>query len=66
MPTTPELPDELRLALSRDAAAAAIFTALPPSHQREYTQWIAAAKKPETRATRAAKTLDRLRAKHSA
>lgn len=56
-----ELPAELAAALGDAPDAAALFEALPPSHQREYVQWISEAKKPETRHRRAAKTLEMLR-----
>ncbi|MEV4054486.1 YdeI/OmpD-associated family protein [Amycolatopsis sp. NPDC049688] len=41
---------------------AARFEALPPSHRREYVQWVAEAKRPETRVSRVEKTIARLRA----
>lgn len=39
------------------------FTQLPPSHQREYLQWIDSAKKPETRKSRIIKMCEMLKAK---
>ncbi|WP_290058259.1 YdeI/OmpD-associated family protein [Amycolatopsis solani] len=56
-----EVPGELAAALAADPDAAAAFEALPPSHRREYAQWVAEAKKPETRVSRAGKTVARLR-----
>lgn len=56
-----ELPEELADALAAAPDAKAAFEALPPSHRREYVQWVAEAKKPETRVTRAQKTVTRLR-----
>ncbi|OXM60371.1 YdeI/OmpD-associated family protein [Amycolatopsis vastitatis] len=56
-----ELPGELTAALAAAPDAAAAFEALPPSHRREYVQWVAEAKKPETRVSRAQKTVTRLR-----
>jgi len=56
-----ELPAELADALAAAPDAAALFEALPPSHRREYVQWVAEAKKPGTRASRAEKTVARLR-----
>ncbi|WP_410620051.1 YdeI/OmpD-associated family protein [Amycolatopsis sp. cmx-8-4] len=56
-----DLPEELAAALAAAPDAAALFAALPPSHQREYTKWVAEAKKPETRVSRAGKTVTRLR-----
>jgi len=53
----PELPAELAAALAGDAGARAFFSALAPSHQREYVDWIGEAKRPETRAKRLAQTL---------
>jgi len=58
---TVALPEELRHALDGAADAKARFAALPPSHRREYVRWIEEAKKPETRARRAAETITRLR-----
>jgi uncharacterized protein YdeI (YjbR/CyaY-like superfamily) len=63
-PDRPEVPPELADALAAAPDAAALFDALPPSHQREYTQWVAEAKKPETRVSRAGKTVTRLRETH--
>ncbi|WP_328443056.1 YdeI/OmpD-associated family protein [Amycolatopsis sp. NBC_00438] len=56
-----DLPEELAAALAAAPDAAALYEALPPSHQREYTKWVAEAKKPETRVSRAGKTVTRLR-----
>ena len=56
-----ELPEELSDALAAAPDAKAAFEALPPSHRREYVQWVAEAKKPETRVSRAQKTITRLR-----
>jgi uncharacterized protein YdeI (YjbR/CyaY-like superfamily) len=55
------LPEELAAALAAAPDAAALFEALPPSHRREYVQWVAEAKKPATRVSRAEKTVARLR-----
>ena len=54
------MPPELAEALRGNAAAAAAFDRLPPSHQREYTRWIEQAKQEKTRAGRAAKTVEML------
>ena len=56
-PSDVVLPEELSAALAREPALAEIFAALPASHRREYATWVDAAKKPETRAQRAEKTL---------
>ncbi|SEF33709.1 Bacteriocin-protection, YdeI or OmpD-Associated [Amycolatopsis pretoriensis] len=56
-----ELPEELAAALAAAPDAEAAFEALPPSHRREYVQWVAEAKKPATRLSRAEKAVQRLR-----
>jgi uncharacterized protein YdeI (YjbR/CyaY-like superfamily) len=48
--TTPEL--AAALALRRHAAAKAAFDAFAPSHRREYIEWIAQARRADTRARR--------------
>jgi uncharacterized protein YdeI (YjbR/CyaY-like superfamily) len=58
-----DLPEELADAFAAAPDAKAAFEALPPSHRREYVQWVAEAKKPETRVSRAQKTVVRLRGK---
>lgn len=45
-------PRDLAKALSKNAKAKAIFQAFPPSHKREYVEWILEAKTAETRARR--------------
>lgn len=55
-----EEPAELVAALTANASAKAAYHALPASHQQEYCRWIAEAKKPVTRAERAARTIKRL------
>jgi uncharacterized protein YdeI (YjbR/CyaY-like superfamily) len=57
-----ELPSELATALGGNAAASAAFFALPPSHRLEYVKWIEEAKQPQTRLSRAQKTLEKLSA----
>ena len=52
-----EVPAELAEALARDVAAAAVFARLSPSHRREYAEWIAEAKREETRRRRAERTI---------
>jgi len=47
-----EMPAELAAALQRNKKAAVVFAALSPSGQREYVEWIADAKRPETREKR--------------
>jgi uncharacterized protein YdeI (YjbR/CyaY-like superfamily) len=43
------IPKELTSALARNRKAKAAFAAFPPSHKREYAEWIAGAKRDETR-----------------
>ena len=57
----PEVPQALAQALDGDATARAAFDRLPPSHRREYTQWIDEAKQDETRERRVQQTLAMLR-----
>lgn len=52
-----EVPPELAEALAGDAKAAAAFEAFPPGCRREYCEWIAEAKRPETRAKRVAEAV---------
>lgn len=50
-------PPDLRAGLGRNARARAAWGRFPPSHRREYIEWITEAKRPDTRARRLAKTL---------
>lgn len=52
-----EVPPDLAEALAQDATASATFTGFPPSCRREYCEWIADAKRPETRARRVAEAV---------
>lgn len=52
------VPKDLADALSKNAAAAATFERLRPSHRKEYVEWITEAKREETRANRLATTLE--------
>jgi uncharacterized protein YdeI (YjbR/CyaY-like superfamily) len=54
------VPAELEAALAASPEATAAFDALPPSHRREHAEWVAEARKTETRERRAAKTVERL------
>jgi uncharacterized protein YdeI (YjbR/CyaY-like superfamily) len=47
--SAPEAPAELTQALKANKQAAKVFAAFSPSCQREYIEWIAEAKRPETR-----------------
>jgi len=50
----PKIPAILDAALSKNKKARAAFDAFPPSHQREYIEWIVEAKREETRIKRLA------------
>lgn len=54
----PKAPSDLLTALAREPKARATYEAFPPSHQREYVEWITEAKRPETRAKRLAQAVD--------
>jgi uncharacterized protein YdeI (YjbR/CyaY-like superfamily) len=53
-----EVPAEFTAALRRDRKAAKAYAALSPSCQREYVEWIADAKRPETRDRRIAQAVE--------
>ena len=53
-----KVPDDLKAALALDARAKAGFEKLPPSHRREYIEWITEAKTEPTRERRLATTLE--------
>jgi uncharacterized protein YdeI (YjbR/CyaY-like superfamily) len=53
-----ETPEELTAALKKNKKAAAVFAAFSPSCKREYTDWIADAKRPETREKRVATAVE--------
>jgi uncharacterized protein YdeI (YjbR/CyaY-like superfamily) len=55
-------PPELEAALAAEPAAQERWRALAPSHRRMYAHWILQAKRPETRARRAAETVRRVKA----
>jgi uncharacterized protein YdeI (YjbR/CyaY-like superfamily) len=58
-PTPPlETPAEFTQALKTNKKAAAVFTAFSPSCKREYIEWIAEAKRPETRDKRIAQAIE--------
>jgi uncharacterized protein YdeI (YjbR/CyaY-like superfamily) len=54
------MPPELGAALRANPQAKAAFDKLPPSHRRQYQQWVHEAKQAETRARRAAQAVSRL------
>ncbi len=55
------VPPELTEAFKKEKAAEAYFNSLPYSHKREYVGFITEAKKEETRARRAAQTVEMLK-----
>ena len=59
--TSVAVPVELEQALAANPSARAAFEAMPPSHRREHSEFVAGAKRGETRRRRAAQTIDRLR-----
>lgn len=52
---------ELRAALDADRKARATFEALSFTHRREYAEWVAEAKRDDTKLCRAAKAVENLR-----
>ena len=58
----PVAPVDLADALKKNRQAKATFDAFPPSHQREYIEWINEAKRDETRQKRLAHTIEWLAA----
>jgi uncharacterized protein YdeI (YjbR/CyaY-like superfamily) len=53
-----EVPPDLSAALHRSKKARTTFDAFPPSHRREYIEWITEAKRAETRAKRVAQAIE--------
>ncbi|HEY0131981.1 MAG TPA: YdeI/OmpD-associated family protein [Allosphingosinicella sp.] len=53
-----ETPPELETALSANPAARATFDGFPPGCRREYVEWVAEAKRPETRDRRIAQAVE--------
>jgi len=47
-----ELPEDFRLALSKDARAGEYFEQLAPSYQKQFISWVSVAKQQETRVKR--------------
>jgi uncharacterized protein YdeI (YjbR/CyaY-like superfamily) len=60
VPPRVSVPPDLDRALQRHPEAKAAFDAFPPSHRREYAEWIAEAKKPETKERRIQQALEML------
>jgi uncharacterized protein YdeI (YjbR/CyaY-like superfamily) len=54
------IPDVLSAALNKHKKAKTIFEKFPPSHKKEYIEWITEAKKDETRNKRIKATVERL------
>lgn len=52
-----DVPEALAEALACDEAASATFDGFPPSARREYCEWVAEAKRPETRDKRVAEAV---------
>jgi hypothetical protein len=52
-----QVPPDLKRALAANRKARTTFEAFPPSHKREYIEWITEAKQPATRAKRLETTL---------
>lgn len=53
----PGIPEPLRVALDAHPVARAAFDAFAPSHRREYIEWIAEARREDTRARRVAQAI---------
>ncbi len=53
-----EVPEALAAALKRNAKARKTFEAFAPSHRREYCEWIAEAKRDDTREQRVAQAIE--------
>ena len=52
------IPDALQTELNKNKKALENFTGFPPSHKREYIQWITEAKTDETRERRVSQTIE--------
>ncbi|MEX2608816.1 MAG: YdeI/OmpD-associated family protein [Gemmatimonadota bacterium] len=53
----PQVPGDLKAALEREPDALATFQGFPPSHKREYVEWITEAKRAATRERRIAQAV---------
>lgn len=53
-----DVPDDLAAELKKNKKARAVFDAFPPSHRREYIDWITEAKQPATRQKRLAQAIE--------
>ena len=54
----PEAPADLLAALGNNAKARAVFDKFPPSHKRDYVEWITGAKRGDTRSRRVAQAVE--------
>jgi len=54
------IPQDVQTGLAANDAARRRFESLPPSHRREYLQWIGEAKRPATRQRRIEGMIERL------
>jgi hypothetical protein len=54
------VPEELERALEGRPDARALFEGMPHNHRKEYINWVREAKRPETRARRAADAMDQI------
>lgn len=54
----PQAPADLVAALNKNSRARAVFEAFPPSHKREYIDWVVEAKREQTRARRLAQAIE--------
>jgi len=59
-PRVVDPPPELSASLAGAPDARAVYERLSHSHQKAYADWVAEAKRPDTRARRAAASVDRL------
>jgi uncharacterized protein YdeI (YjbR/CyaY-like superfamily) len=57
---TEPLAKDIEEALQSNTAALSVFKGLPPSHKREYLDWIDEAKRDDTRRRRIAGMIERL------
>jgi len=57
-PVEEQMPPEFATALKASKKASAVFAAFSPSCKREYTEWIAEAKRPETRDKRITQAIE--------
>ncbi|HEY7188491.1 MAG TPA: YdeI/OmpD-associated family protein [Vicinamibacterales bacterium] len=60
-PRIVDVPADLQRALAKNAAARKTFESLSYSHRKEHAQWVASAKKEETRARRVARVIEMLK-----